>query len=328
MARKRNPENAWMPPYVCKGKSFYEYRPAKLEFIKLAPLTATKAEVWAAYEAIERGTHNTFSNLFKHYLASNAFKELAPRTKLDYQKYSSQLLPVFGHMHPDKIKPEHVRIYMDKRASRVQANREKALLSSVYKFAVERGLAKSNPATLVRKFKEEARDRYVTDAEYKAVYDIAPPHVKAAMEISLRCAARIGDVLKLTEHQLRDDGVYIRQGKTGKRQIKAWSPELRAAITLAHKQPSTIRTTIIIHDVRGQALSYHAFAAHFRAAMDAAIEAGTLQERYHFHDIKAKSISDYEGDKRKFSGHKTERMVAVYDRKIEIVQPLGAEKTK
>ncbi|HBY2053373.1 TPA: integrase, partial [Klebsiella pneumoniae] len=45
-----------------------------------------------------------------------------------------------------------------------------------------------------------------------------------------------------------------------------------------------------------------------------------------FHDLKAKGISDYEGsgrDKQKFSGHKTESQVLVYDRKVKISPTLN-----
>ncbi|MDT1909138.1 integrase, partial [Acinetobacter baumannii] len=44
------------------------------------------------------------------------------------------------------------------------------------------------------------------------------------------------------------------------------------------------------------------------------------------HDLKAKGISDYEGsgrDKQKFSGHKTESQVLVYDRKVKISPTLN-----
>ena len=46
-----------------------------------------------------------------------------------------------------------------------------------------------------------------------------------------------------------------------------------------------------------------------------------------FHDIKAKSISDYAGssrEKRLFSGHKTESQVVVYDRKVKIIPSVSA----
>ena len=44
-----------------------------------------------------------------------------------------------------------------------------------------------------------------------------------------------------------------------------------------------------------------------------------FEPRFSFHDLKATGVSDFEGDKKKASGHKSERMVNVYDRKrIEV----------
>ncbi|MCD3127223.1 integrase, partial [Salmonella enterica subsp. enterica serovar Enteritidis] len=48
-----------------------------------------------------------------------------------------------------------------------------------------------------------------------------------------------------------------------------------------------------------------------------------------FHDLKAKGISDYEGtakDKQKYSGHKTESQVLVYDRKVKMSQTLDRKR--
>jgi hypothetical protein len=44
-------------------------------------------------------------------------------------------------------------------------------------------------------------------------------------------------------------------------------------------------------------------------------EAGAI----HFHDLKAKGVSDFEGDKWQASGHMSPRMVTVYHRKIDRV---------
>ena len=44
-----------------------------------------------------------------------------------------------------------------------------------------------------------------------------------------------------------------------------------------------------------------------------------FEPRFSFHDLKAKGVSDFTGDKKKASGHKSQRMVDIYDRKrIEI----------
>lgn len=43
-----------------------------------------------------------------------------------------------------------------------------------------------------------------------------------------------------------------------------------------------------------------------------------LKERFTFHDIKAKGVTDHD---KKASGHKTKKMQAVYDRKPGVVAP-------
>nr|WP_272897412.1 tyrosine-type recombinase/integrase [Photobacterium kishitanii] len=67
---------------------------------------------------------------------------------------------------------------------------------------------------------------------------------KVAMELAYLCAARKGDILKLEYSHLFDDGIFITQSKTGKKQIKMWSPHLHEAIaqseTLAEKQTNFV----------------------------------------------------------------------------------------
>ncbi len=49
-----------------------------------------------------------------------------------------------------------------------------------------------------------------------------------------------------------------------------------------------------------------------------------------FHDLKAKGISDIEGssrDEQQISGHKTERQVATFDRKVSVVPTVEGAKT-
>ncbi len=48
-------------------------------------------------------------------------------------------------------------------------------------------------------------------------------------------------------------------------------------------------------------------------------KAGT--EPFTFHDLKAKGVSDFEGNKQDASGHKTLAQVATYDRKKKEVKP-------
>ena len=80
-----------------------------------------------------------------------------------------------------------------------------------------------------------------TDAEYQVVLTHAKPLLQAAMEISYCCAARKKDVLEIRRQDLREEGIYIKQSKTGKEQIKRWIPRLRQAVDLALFQQKNVK---------------------------------------------------------------------------------------
>ena len=71
----------------------------------------------------------------------------------------------------------------------------------------------------------------------------------------------------------------------------------------------------LIHNPSGEPIQQSAFTSAWRRVMDNALKNG-LTERFTFHDIKAKGVSDHES---KHSGHKSERMKHTYDRKISQV---------
>lgn len=330
MTRRKSRKDAWMPPRVYRGKSAYEYHPKGGGAIRLCKLDAKNWEVLKAHEDAVQALEakENLSGLVSDFFESADFSDLSKTTQADYRKYSRKVLSVFGKVHPDNLEPRHVRAYMDKRGakSKTQANREKAFLSRCYRWAYERGLVKQNPCKGVKQFKETARDRYVEDWEYKAVFENAPPHVQVAMEISYLCAARKGDVLSMTWDQIRDEGIFIQQGKTNVKQIKEWTPRLRKAIELAKSlRTGNIISRWVICQSNGKCYTGRGFDQGWMDAREAARAKTNMALDFTFHDLKAKSISDYEGstkEKQIFSGHKTERQVNTYDRKVKVVPSL------
>jgi integrase len=85
----------------------------------------------------------------------------------------------------------------------------------------------------VSKFKAVARGRYITDAEYEAIYKEADDVVRTAMEIAYLCAARLADVLGMQWRQVTPEGIFIQQGKNNVSQIKQWTDRLKQAFELA-----------------------------------------------------------------------------------------------
>jgi site-specific recombinase XerD len=326
MGRRRSQADAWMPARVYPGKSAYEYRPIPGVCIRLCPLDSARSVVVRRhadeYERFnnKKGSIKELADLF---FAAPDFSGLSVNTRKDYEKYWRGLEPVFGKMDAKKLLPEHVRKYMDIKGqkSKVQANRTLSLLSRIFSWGFERGHVTTNPCKGVRRFTESERTRYITDEEYKALYDHSPVPVQVAMELSYVCAARQGDVLKMTKSHLMADGIFIKQGKTGKQQIKAWTPRLRAAVQLASTIQTKHGSIYVLPTSSGTAYTGGGFRAIFTKARDAAREKTGLMLDFTFHDIKAKAISDYEGDKQRFSGHKTARQVSTYDRRTEVVKP-------
>lgn len=332
---RKNPEDNWMPPRVRRGKSAYEFRSTDGRTIRLCNADLSKAQVWAAYEQFinDSKATNTFKALCEEFINSGDFHELASETRKDYLKYFGKISAVFGKMKPDNIKPEHVRKYMDKRGvkSRVQANREKAFMSRVFRWAYERGKVKMNPCKGVKQFKESARTRYITDHEYASLYEVSPEVVKVAMELAYLCCARQGDILELKKSQLTEQGILIQQSKTAVTQIKAWTDRLHAAVEMANKMPVNpgMVSIYLLHQRSGARYTRDAFNAQWMKAKKLAAEKHPeLDFQFTFHDLKAKGISDLEGslnDKQKISGHKNVSQTAKYDRKIAIVPVVGGQ---
>ncbi|MEQ1965402.1 tyrosine-type recombinase/integrase, partial [Xenorhabdus khoisanae] len=227
-----------------------------------------------------------------------------------------------------------IRKYMDKRGlkAKTQPNREKNFLSRVYGWGYERGMVRSNPCKGVRQFKEIPRDRYITDDEYNALYSIAPPIVKVAMELAYLCCTRQADVLSLTYSQVQEEGIFIRQGKTGVAQIKAWTERLDNVVAMSKMLPldKGVSSIYVLHQRKGSKYTRGGFNSRWRKAkIDAAEKFPELDFNFTFHDLKAKGVSDLEGslsEKQKITGHKNITQTARYDRKVSVVPVVGGQK--
>jgi len=336
MARvRKNAADAWMPPRVYRGRSAFEFKAKNGGTIRLCDADSSPSQVWTAYEALinDRKREDLLEGLAESFFNSADFFELAKETQKDYRKYAVKILVVFGKMPPDAIRPEHIRKYMDKRGlkSRTQANREKAFLSRIFRWGYERGLVKGNPTKGVKQFKEQSRDRYVTDAEYAALYTLASPVEKIAMEIAYLCLARQADVLSMKKSQLLAEGILIKQSKTSVAQIKGWSDRLRSAIELSSQLPLNqgMSSIYIIHQPSGAGYTRDGFNSRWlKLKKEAKQKFPDLDFDFTFHDLKAKGVSDLSVDiyrKREISGHKNVEQTARYDRKVVVVPVVGAE---
>ena len=340
-----------LPPYVyfAKGRWFHrEYiRNGRIgRETKLASEGATDKEIWNAYlEFI--GTADKGGTLYwlgNEYFKSPYFDRRAPSTQREYKRYFHNLVNTdlkdgrkFGDLRLSQITPGVIRKYMDLRvkSAPVMANRELEFLSVVFSFGYERDYLRQNPARGVKPHPESPRKRYVTDEEYAAVYEKAPDYIQIAMEFAYLCRLRRIEIIGpdpgdidpsrppahegLQRKHVLQEGLRVIRAKGSKEQIIAWTLRLRAAVEAARSLPGPASTTFLLHNKQGQKIRKRAFASAWQRTMSRAIDEEAINA-FTFHDLKAKGVSDFVGDKAKASGHKSLRMTAVYDRKVDVIE--------
>lgn len=334
--KRKRPE---LPPYVYIFRRAYYCKPyhpgeTRRPTIKLCSLDAPVSQVWEAYERLQReDDHGTLRWLLSEYLASPEFtNRKAERTVAEQRRqaefiiqYSRGKGEIFGTARLKSITPGVIRKYLDARAvegAPIAGNRERALISAAWSWAYQRDLVKlPNPCKGVARNPEKPRERYVTDSEYAAVYQLAesPAYLRPCMELAYLCRMRKSEVLGVLKADIKLDGLDTRRKKGSRDAITEWSPRLRAAIDMALAAPSTVDSLYLIHDKAGQPIKIDSFNTAWQRLMARAKSQGVAP--FTFHDLKPKGVSDFEGDKQAASGHKSMAMVAVYDRKKKQVKP-------
>jgi len=177
--------------------------------------------------------------MIDQYLAPEQHAKKSVHTKKKYGQNANQIkntvtksVDLLGNVDADRITPGVIRKYMDTRPP-VTANRETAFLSVCYQWCIERDLLDKKSRAKVRRNIENPDDRYVKDAEYQAVYQIAPDYIRCTMELAYLCRMRMCEVLTLRESDIKDTGLYIKRRKGSRDNITLFTERLNAAIELS-----------------------------------------------------------------------------------------------
>jgi integrase len=271
------------------------------------------------------------NELFDRY-QSECLPSLSPRSRRDYTHILEKLRATFGTMTPQEVKPRHVRDFLEVPTGKIHRNRHVAVLSTVFykaigKWCVDDDLR--NPCVKVERHKTQPRDRYVSDVEFHAFRQICSPQCKLAMDLALLTSQRQGDLIALTWSQIETSGpreswaIRIRQGKTGKQMKIKISANLEQVLDLADALPPDQPHDYVIRNQFGNRYTSDGFRAMWQRHMREFAKAG--HERFHFHDLRAKSISDNANLQAAYNlaGHIDMKVTnRVYDRGCRVVEPL------
>jgi integrase len=308
---RKKKHNKHLPRGVTHEHGAYYFRGPDRKRVRLGSALGEALAHWATIIQPEPGSITTLHDAFERYKLEELPKK-APKTQTGYLYMLPGLDLVWGRMAVTAVKPRHGYQLLDDGAKTpTQALKRFNLLSGVLTKCVKWGVIDANPFHEVDKegYVPPARERCPTDAEYAAVYSIASERLRIAMELALLTGLRKSAILRLELGDVTEGGLLSKQpGKRSKALLFEWTDELRAVVTRAQRLEPRVRRALLC---TGQAKSPRArpgqhytedgFQANWGRLMDRATATKDkdgneieplLAERFHFHDIRAKSATD------------------------------------
>ena len=199
----------------------------------------------------------TLQSVADDYLRLHVALKRKGRTEAEYRRILAICIsPALGTKRiTDVSRSEVAKLHADLSETPHQANRALALISAIWNWAARRGEVQrdQNPATNIEKYREAARDRFLTSAEFARLGDalreaetiglpwtvddtkptskhaakemnrrtIIDPHAAAAIRLLILTGARLQEVLKAqwSEVDLERGIIFLSDAKTGKKPV-------------------------------------------------------------------------------------------------------------
>lgn len=270
----------------------------------------------------------TLNHCWRLYKETKEWKELAERTRKDYEDYSVPLLKVFGKMPAAQLRQQHCRRYMKvERQGKVRANREMALLSNLMVVAVDHGYAESNPTAGMKRLKERPRKVLPIAAEFGNFVEWLKGRGKqwaviAAMaQFAAKTGARRTEFLRATIFQVRDNEARLGRAKqrVGVKVVDVVELDADALSILASTKREGCE--YLFPNRSSRPYTDAGFKAMWSKAMAKALKDGIVTVRFTFHDLRAHYVSQYrkENEGQMPELHANPAVTAgVYDRREEV----------
>jgi integrase len=243
-----------------------------------AAFFAACSTISALQEAAPPPKPGTLGLLIADYRGSQAFGDLAPRTRQDYQRVFDYLRPIADTPLVRFNRPLIVSI-RDRAATkrgRRFGNYVKQVLSLLFAWGAERGVLEGNPADNIRNLRRPrgapAANRPWGDAEREAVLAEAPPHMKVPFALMMFCGLDPQDALRLPRSAIRDGMIDTRRGKT---EEPIWIPlptPVKAALADAPQHDAIT----VVATKRGRVWTVDGFRASWRPLKQRLQDAGRV----------------------------------------------------
>jgi integrase len=203
-------------------------------------------EFMASYnEAVARKVcppQGVLLSLLQGYQASDDFRRLADRTRIDYVEKIKLIESKFGDFPLSALTDRRTRgVFMawrDQLAanSRRQSDYAWTVLARILSWAKNRGLIATNPCERGgRLYRGSRADKIWTPEDEAAFLKSAPSHLCLALLLGLWTGQRQGDLLRLPWSAYDGKQIRLRQSKTGVRVVIPVGAPLKEALDAATK---------------------------------------------------------------------------------------------
>lgn len=324
---RKNNNKAYPIHFQVKGKACYHVFNRRWTPIGSLHDLPSALQAWAKMEHslrdIDGRSVAAIAAKFTDYIqcADNPLK-WADKTRIEKTRHlrlepPSSLIKAFGDFHIDTVRSHHIAEYLDAHPSKISANREVTTFSRLYRWAIRKGYtAEDRNPCLIDKNPEKARDRYIEDAEYLALRNMKADFMQCMMDISLLTAWRLMTVARIKLSDWDDNELQVVEGKTKIKARVEMTPVLMDVLDRAKQIRGTIFSPyLFINRKTHQAYTENGIKSIWRMRMNKALRDDLIQERFTFHDIRAKHASDRLDELSQLAlGHTDARMTAKYIR--------------
>jgi integrase len=278
--RKRLADGSWKTYYwAWKGGPPLRGEPGTPEFV------ASYNEAAARKVTPPQGV---ILSILQGYQASDEFRRLADRTRIDYIGKIELIESEFGDFPLSALTDRRTRgvfkAWRDRLSlkSRRQADYAWVVLARVLSWALDRGLIGANPCERGgRLYRGSRADKIWTVDDERSFLERAPAHLHLPLLLALWTGQRQGDLLRLPWSAYDGARIRLRQSKTGARVVVPVGAPLRAALDKAPKH-----STVMLTSTDKRPWTPDGFRASWRKACAAVGVVGVT-----FHDLRGTAVT-------------------------------------
>lgn len=174
----------------------------------------------------------TLASACERFIDEHAKPHCKPKTVSEYKRALDAFVkPVIGtHRVMDITRDNIANLHLSMKDKPYQANRTLAVLSALFNQCELWGLRPdgSNPCRHVKKYKEQSRERFLSEDEVKRLWETLDQCERDGTETPAACNAyrlliltgcRLNEIQTLKWEYIKEDGIYLPDSKTGAKKV-------------------------------------------------------------------------------------------------------------